>query len=55
MAFLYHALALLRQVADTAHREHAGRSIVNVPIVHRERSGATLGCWSAVELSLLSA
>ena len=31
------------QNADTAHREHADRSIVNAPIGHRERSVATLG------------
>jgi hypothetical protein len=28
--------------ADTAHREHADRPIMNAPIGHCERSGATL-------------
>ncbi len=32
----------LARAADTAHREHADRAILNTPIGHRERSAATL-------------
>ena len=40
--------------AYSGEAEHRDRLIVNAPIGDRDRSGATLAGWSAVELALLS-
>jgi len=42
LASLVRMNARMSSAADSGHREHQDRSIVNAPIGHRERSAATL-------------